>query len=132
MSDSKVLDKVEKKELEGKEEKTVPGKHYIPYTDIFETEDALMVVMEMPGVERSDVNIHVEKNVLSVEGRIQFSKYDTLKPVYTEYNIGHFSRSFALSNEIDQQGITAKVDDGVLALTLPKVKEATARRIEIQ
>ena len=132
MSDSKVLDKVEKKELEGKEEKTVPGKHYIPYTDIFETEDALMVVMEMPGVERSDVNIHVEKNVLSVEGRIQFSKYDTLKPVYTEYNIGHFSRSFALSNEIDQQGITAKVDDGVLALTLPKVKEATTRRIEIQ
>ncbi len=132
MSDSKVLDKVEKKELEGKEEKTVPGKHYIPYTDIFETEDALMVVMEMPGVERSDVNIDVEKNVLSVAGRIQFSKYDDLKPVYTEYNIGHFSRSFVLSNEIDQHGITAKVDDGVLTLTLPKAKEATARRIEIQ
>lgn len=132
MSDSKVLDKVEKKELEGKDEKTVPGKHYIPYTDIFETEDALMVVMEMPGVERSDVSIDVEKNILSVEGRVQFSKYDNLKPVYTEYNIGHFSRSFALSNEIDQHAIAAKVDDGVLTLTLPKVKEAAARRIEVQ
>lgn len=132
MSDSKILDKVEKKELEGKEEKTVPGKYYIPYTDIFETEGALTVVMEMPGVERSDVNINVEKNVLSVEGRIQFSKYDNLKPVYTEYNIGHFSRSFTLSNQIDQHGIAAKVEDGVLTLTLPKAKEATARRIEIQ
>ena len=132
MSDSKVLDKVEKKELEGKDEQTVPGKYYIPYTDIFETEGALTVVMEMPGVDRSDVAINVEKNVLSVEGRIQFSKYDNLKPVYTEYNIGHFSRSFTLSNQIDQHGIAAKVEDGVLTLTLPKAKEATARRIEIQ
>ncbi len=132
MTESTILDKVEKKELESKQEKTVPGKHYVPYTDIFETEDSLVVVMEIPGVERKDVDINVEKNVLSIEGRINFSKYDDLKPVYTEYNVGHFSRSFSLSNEIDQGAISARVEDGVLTLTLPKAKEATMRRIEVR
>lgn len=132
MTESKVLDKVEKKELESKQEKTVPGKHYIPYTDIFEQDDSLMVVMEIPSVERKDLDINVEKNLLSIEGRINFSKYDHLKPLYTEYNVGRFSRSFSLSNEIDQSGITARVEDGVLSLTLPKAKEATTRRIEVQ
>lgn len=132
MTESKVLDKVEKKELESEQEKTVPGKHYVPYTDIFEKDDSLVVVMEIPGVERKDLDINVAKNVLSVEGRINFSKYDNLKPLYTEYNIGHFSRSFSLSSEIDQSGIGAKVDDGVLTLTLPKAKEAATRRIEVK
>ncbi len=132
MTESTILDKVEKKELESKQEKTVPGKHYVPYTDIFETDDSLMVVMEIPGVERKDVDINVEKNVLTVEGLINFSKYDDLKPVYTEYNVGHFSRSFSLSNEIDQGAISARVEDGVLTLTLPKAKEAAMRRIEVR
>jgi HSP20 family molecular chaperone IbpA len=132
MNETKVLDKIEKKELESKQEKTVPGKYYVPYTDIFEKNDALVVVMEIPGVERKDLDINVEKNVLSIEGRINSSKYDDLKPLYTEYNVGHFSRSFSLSNEIDQSGITARVEDGVLSLTLPKAKEAATRRIEVQ
>ncbi len=131
MSDSNVLDTMEKKELQTDQEKTVPGKHYVPYTDIFEKDDALIVVMEMPGVDRDDIEIHIEKNILSVEGRVSHSKYDGLTPVYTEYNIGHYSRSFSMSNEIDQVGITAKTEDGVLTLRLPKSKEATPRRIEV-
>jgi HSP20 family molecular chaperone IbpA len=131
MTESRVLDKVEKKEHESKQEKTVPGKHYVPYTDIFERDDSLMVVMEIPGVEPKDLDINVEKNLLTIEGRINFSKYDNLKPLYTEYNVGHFSRSFSLSNEIDQSGITARVEDGVLSLTLPKAKEAATRRIQV-
>jgi HSP20 family protein len=131
MTDSKVLDTVEKRELESEQEKTVPGKHYVPYTDIFEEEDALIVVMEIPGVDRNDTDIHVDKNILSVEAKINHSKYDELTPVYTEYNIGHYSRSFNLSNEIDQDGISAKTEDGVLTLRLPKSKEAPPRRIEV-
>ncbi len=131
MSDSKVLDTVEKKELQTEQEKTVPGKYYVPYTDIFEEQDALIVVMEMPGVERNDTEIHIEKNILSVEGKINHAKYDGLSPVYTEYNVGHYSRSFTLSNEIDQDGITAQTEDGVLTLRLPKSKEAAPRRIEV-
>jgi HSP20 family molecular chaperone IbpA len=131
MSDSNVLDTMEKRELESEQEKTVPGKHYVPYTDIFEESEALIVVMEIPGVDRSNTEIHVDKDILSVEAKINHAQYDGLTPVYTEYNIGHYSRSFTLSNEINQDGITAKTEDGVLTLRLPKSKDVPPRRIEI-
>ena len=121
----------DKKELVSKEEKTVPGRHYIPYADIYETNDALCVVMEMPGVERTNLNVALENDVLRVDGQIDFSKYEGMEPVYTEYNIGHFTRSFALSSKIDQERISAQLDDGVLTLTLPKAQEAQPRRISI-
>jgi HSP20 family protein len=121
----------DKKELVTKEEKTVPGRYYVPYADIYETEEALCVVMEMPGVEKKDLNVALENAVLRVDGQISFSKYEGMEPVYTEYNVGHYARSFALSNEIDQERISAQLDDGVLLLTLPKAKEAQPRRISI-
>ena len=65
------------------------------------------------------------------EGRIDFGKYEGLEPLYTEYNVGHFARSFTLSGKIDQQQISADLSDGVLTLTLKKSKEAVPRRIAI-
>ena len=85
----------------------------------------------MPGVEKKDLDISLENNVLRVDGRIEFSKYDGMEPLYTEYNIGHYTRSFTLSNKVDQEHISAQLDDGVLTLTLPKAKEAQPRRISI-
>ena len=121
----------EKKELIAKEEKTVPGRYYVPYADIYETEDALAVVMEMPGVEKKDLNIGLENDVLKVDGRIDFSKYESMEPVYSEYNVGHYARSFTLSNKVDQDKISANLEDGVLTLTLPKAKQAQPRKIAI-
>ena len=121
----------DKKELVSKDEKTVPGRYYVPFADIYETDEALCVVMEMPGVERKDVNVALENGVLRVDGRIDFSKYEGMEPVYTEYNVGHYTRSFTLSDKIDQERISAQLDDGVLTLTLPKAKEAQPRRISI-
>jgi HSP20 family protein len=121
----------DKKELVSKDEKTVPGRYYVPYADIYETEDALCVVMEMPGVEKKDLNVALENDALRVDGQIDFSKYEGMEPVYTEYNVGHYTRSFTLSNKIDQERISAQLDDGVLTLTLPKAKEAQPRRISI-
>ena len=121
----------EKKELIAKEEKTVPGRYYVPYADIYETEDALAVVMEMPGVEKKDLNIGLENDVLKVDGRIGFSKYESMEPVYSEYNVGHYARSFTLSNKVDQDKISANLEDGVLTLTLPKAKHAQPRKIAI-
>ena len=121
----------EKKELVSKEEKTVPGRYYIPYTDIHETDEALTVVMEMPGVEKTKVNVSLESDVLKVDGQIDFSKYEGMEPVYTEYNVGHYTRSFTLSSKIDQEKISAQLEDGVLTLTLPKTKQALLRRISI-
>ncbi len=131
MANTQELAVRDKKELVSKDEKTVPGRHYVPYADIFETDTALSVVMEMPGVEKQNLNVALENNVLRVDGQIDFSKYEAMEPVYTEYNIGHYTRSFTLSNKIDQEQITAQLDDGVLTLTLPKAKEAQPRRIVI-
>jgi HSP20 family protein len=128
---SQELSVQEKKELVSKEEKTVPARYYVQDTDILETDDALTVVMEIPGVEKKNVDVSIENDVLRVEGRIDFSKYGGMEPLYTEYNVGHFARAFTLSNKIDQQQITAQLDDGVLTLTLKKAKEAMPRKIAI-
>ena len=121
----------EKQELANKEEKTIPGRHFIPTADIFETDEALTVIMEMPGVEKKNVSIALENDLLHVEGQIDFSNYQGMDPVYTEYNIGHYARRFTLSGKVDRDKISARLDDGVLTLTLPKVKEAMPRRISV-
>jgi len=128
---SKSLEVQEKKELVEKEERTVPARYFVPNADIYETEDALTVVMEMPGVTKDNVDVKIEDQVLEIEGRIDFSNYANLEPLYSEYNVGHFSRKFSLSSKIDREKISAELSDGVLALTLPKVEEAKSRRIKI-
>jgi HSP20 family protein len=70
--------------------------------------------------------------MLTIEGRIDFNKYEGLQPVYSEYNIGPFRRSFRISNRIDQDKIKAEMRDGVITLTLPKAEEAKPRRIEVR
>jgi len=131
MARSQDLEVQEKKELVSKEEKTVPSRYYMPNTDIYETDDALTVVMEIPGVQKKDMDIHIENDVLRVEGRVDFGHYEGMEPLYTEYNVGHFARAFTLSSKIDQQQISAKVEDGVLTLTLKKAREAMPRRITV-
>ena len=120
-----------KRELEKKEEQTVPARIFIPTTDIYETGDSLTVVMEMPGVQKDNIDVAVEDDVLKVYGRLDFSNYEGLQPIYTEYNIGHYARSFRLSSKIDQSKITASVKDGVLHLVLPKAQQAKPRSISI-
>jgi HSP20 family protein len=121
----------QKRQLENKEESTIPARVYIPTADIYETEDALKIDLEMPGVTKSNVDVRVENGVLTVDGRLDFSKYQGLQPLYTEYNIGHYSRNFRLSTKIDQAKIGAEMKDGVLSLVLPKVEEAKPRTIRV-
>ena len=103
----------------------------MPAADIFEADSALTVVLEMPGVDKANVDVTVEDDVLTVEGRLDFSKYEGMQPVYSEYNIGNYRRSFSLSNKIDQAKISADMSDGVLTVTLPKAEAAKAKRIAI-
>ena len=121
----------EKRELATKEEKTVPGRFFVPTTDVYETEEALVVALEMPGVGREEVEIELKDDVLRLEGRIDSSKYGGLEPVYTEYGVGHWARAFALPDGVDRERIEARLEDGVLTLTLPKTAEAKPRRIAV-
>ena len=133
MAPAQELEVQPKRELEKREESTTPVRSFVPNTDIFETDDALMVVMELPGVDREHTEITVEDNVLDVSGRIDFSKYEKLQPVYTEYNIGYFRRTFSLApSSIDEQKISADMKDGVLTLTLPKAERIKPRRIQLR
>ena len=131
MADNQELQVQPKREVERAEESTRPMRAFEPRADIFETEENLTVVLEMPGVSKDNVDVSVDNGVLSIEGRIDFQKYDGLRPVYSEYNVGPYRRSFRLSNQVDPSKIAAEMQDGIITLTLPKAEKAKPRRIEV-
>ena len=120
-----------KREVETKQESTVPARVFVPVTDIFETDDALTVMLEMPGVAKDRVDVRVENDVLTIEGQIDFGVYKNLRPLYTEYNVGNYARTFQLSSRIEQDRISAALKDGVMTLVLPKVERAKPRKIHV-
>jgi len=131
MADSQELQVQQKREVEKKTEGTIPARVFVPVTDIFETPEALTVVLEMPGVDRNSVEATVENDMVTIEGRINFTKYEGMQPVYTEYNVGHYARSFQISNKIDQGKISAEIKEGVVTLVLPKAEQAQPRKIKV-
>lgn len=132
MADKQELEVQQKREVEKGQEATTPTRAFMPNADIFETEDALTVVLEMPGVDRENIDVSVENGLLTVEGRIDFGKYEGLQPVYSEYNVGPYRRSFRLSSRVDQDKISAEMRDGVITLVLPKAEQAKPHRIEVK
>ena len=131
MAAGKDLEVQKKRPVQSQEESTAPVNMFVPTTDIFETDDALNVLVEMPGVEKGNVDISVKDRILTIDGRIDFKKYAGMQPVYTEYSIGNFDRRFSLSNKVDASNIRPEMHDGLLMLTIPKAEEAKAQRIEI-
>ena len=132
MASRQELQVQQKRELEKKEEATIPARVFLPTADIYETNDSLNVVLEMPGVDKNSVEVRVEDGVLKIDGRLDFDKYQGLQPLYTEYNVGHYSRSFRVSSKIDQTKIGAELKDGILSLVLPKVEDAKPRTIQVK
>lgn len=119
-----------KQEVAGNE-LTRPGRTYVPDVDIYETADSLWLRADMPGVDEQSIEVNVNEGVLSIEGQVAVKDYENLAPVYTEYNVGNYSRRFTLANTIDTQRISARIKNGVLELELPKAEKAKPRRIAI-
>jgi len=119
-----------KQELAG-EERTRPGRAYIPDIDVCETATSLWLWADMPGVDEQSVELKLADGVLSIEGRVTLAEYESLAPVYTEYNVGNFARRLALSDDVDAQGIKARMRNGVLEIELPKAERAKPRRIPV-
>ncbi len=120
----------EKKEVASNEQ-TRPGRSYIPNVDIYETPEGLWLWADMPGVDENSLEVHVADGVLSLEGRVALQEYDSLSPVYTEYNVGNYARRFSLSDAIDVERIKARMTNGVLELELPKAERAKPKQIPV-
>ena len=105
---------------------------YAPRVDIVESEDALEVLADMPGVTKDSVEVTLEQRVLSIRGRADVSVPEDLAPLHLEYEPGDYERSFTLSDAVDPSGIEARVRAGVLHLKLPKAGPAKRQRIEVK
>ena len=122
------------KELEKAEsnvEKTHQAKYYRPTTDIYETDNEIIVQLEMPGVNKEAISVNFEDGALKIEGKIDPKKYEGLSPLYTEYNVGHYTRSFSVSKDLEVENIKAVSEDGVLTVTVPKSPARKPRKIAV-
>jgi HSP20 family protein len=122
----------EKQELSAGQEKTRPGRHYLPDVDIAEFSDRLQIWADLPGVSEKDVQVTLDNDVLTIQGEVNTGMYDGLSPLYTEYNVGNYFRQFSLHETIDGSAIKATMRNGVLELVLPKVEAAKPRKIEVK
>ena len=124
---------VEKQEISTNgAERTRARKAYVPRADIFETNEAIVVVADMPGVDQNSLDITVEKSVLSINGFVEPDHPNNYSLAYAEYEEGDYHRRFTLSNEVDQDNIQATVKNGVLRLYLPKIGPAQAKKISVK
>ena len=105
---------------------------FAPLADIYETNERIFVLADMPGVDEQTIDITLEKNVLTIEGYTSSQTEAGLRLVHCESPEGNYRRVFLLSEEVDRDGIEATVKDGVLKLVLPKSAKAMARKITVK
>ena len=111
-------------------ETTRPPEHYVaPPVDIYETEDALVVVADLPGVTDEGVDVRVDNGILTIQANPKHAL--EVDPDYREYQLVRFFRQFELPEQVDQQKIGGELKNGVLKLTLPKAEKAKPRQIQI-
>lgn len=113
-------------------ERTRSRRAFIPRADIYETNNEIIVLADIPGANEQNVDITLEKNVLTIVAYIDPTRSGNYDIAYAEYEEGDYQRSFRLSDEIDRDQIEASVKDGVLRLRLPKSQEAAARKITVK
>jgi HSP20 family molecular chaperone IbpA len=107
-------------------------KTFVPRVDIYENKDSLFLLADMPGVDEKTVDIELEKNVLTITGRVENGQVKDAAMMYSEYEIGDYERVFTLSDQIDRDKIVATVKNGVLKLELPKAEEVKPKKIAIK
>ena len=113
-------------------ERTRERQCFVPKTDIYESDEGIVLVADIPGVDRDSVDITLDKNVLTIEALTTTPVYDGLSISYSEYVPGDFRRQFRLTKEVDQNKIEAVVADGILKLILPKADVAKSKKIPIK
>ena len=128
---SKEIHVKDKQEVASPAEQTRPGLVFTPDVDIFETETAITLLADLPGVRAEDLNIDLRDNTLTISAEISPVEGGDEEDILIEYETGKYYRQFSLSEVIAQEKIDAKLTDGVLRLTLPKVEKAVPRKITV-
>lgn len=121
----------DKQEVKAASEQTTPGHVFSPLVDIFEDDQALTIVADMPGVPSENVSIDLQEDVLTLTGTPSLAIPEKEEFVLQEFETGKYFRQFRLSEVIDQATVKAKLDQGVLRVTLPKIGPAKPRKITI-
>ena len=120
------VQETEKQEIvESDAERTRDCVCFVPRVDIYETNDAIFVTADMPGVDETSVDIMLENDVLTINGYIEPVEPEGYQLAHAEYRVGDYERRFTLSNKIDQERIEATMKNGVLRLHLPKALPTT-------
>jgi HSP20 family protein len=122
----------QKQDVSGQKEQTRSGPVFIPAVDIFETENEINLVADMPGVKSDDLNIDLRDNTLTIAGEIAPFEGPNETDLVVEYEVGQYFRQFTIPEVIDQNKIDAHLNEGVLKLVLPKAEVAKPKKIEIR
>jgi len=101
-----------------------------PPVDIFENEDSLIVVADLPGVQKEGVDIRVEDDILTIRGIAKYTQPATA--LRQEFSLQNYYRQFQLSDEVDQSKISAESNNGVLTITLPKAEKSKPKQIDVK
>ncbi|MEW6271895.1 MAG: Hsp20/alpha crystallin family protein [Thermodesulfobacteriota bacterium] len=109
-----------------------PRRVVAPYVDVYETDDAFHVTADVPGVAESDLDVTVEKDRLTIVGRTEPPQREGMRLRVAEFGGRELQRGFSLPDGIDRERIDAKLENGVLRLTLPKSAAIRPRRIAVQ
>lgn len=110
---------------------TRQARQFVPDVDIYETEDSLVLLADLPGVKPDQLDVRLEKDILTIQGHATPADVAPRNLVHAEYQTGDYYRAFTLSEDIDQDRIQASLKNGVLTLRLPKAARAKARTIKI-
>lgn len=131
---TKSMQEIEKQELISQEdtERTRDCQCFVPRADIYEVEDQIVVVTDVPGADETSLEINLEKNILTINAYVDPVEPEGYSRTWAEYETGDYQRSFRISDEIDREKIQATIKDGVLRLYLPKSKEARTRKISVK
>jgi HSP20 family protein len=105
---------------------------FIPPTDVFETKDAILMFLDMPGADPDTLNVTLEKQELTISARSTSTSPEGYTLLIAEYEDGNYERAFTLSDHIDEERIEAVFKDGVLRLTLPKAHPGPAKKIQVK
>ena len=130
MAEKTVATRSQERTVPSREETRSQERYVTPPVDIYETGEGLVVKADLPGVDKENLDVRVENNLLSIRGRATHAAPGD--PIYREYGLINFFRQFELNERVDQSKISADLKNGVLTLNLPKAEEAKPRKIDVR